>query len=70
MISFKTKKMTSKHSNQYSRRYPLKRVRPDNENCGEIISSNSKSNKKLCRQPSQGFVQNKKRNFLNLVFSV
>jgi len=49
--------MTSKHSNQSSRRYPLKRVRPDNENQGSIISSNGRPNKKLCRQPSEGFFQ-------------
>jgi hypothetical protein len=41
--------MTSKQ-----RRYPLKRVRPDNENQGSIISSNGRINKKFCRQPSEG----------------
>jgi hypothetical protein len=42
--------MTSKQ-----RRYPLKRVRPDNENQGTITSSNEQTNKKFCRQPSGGF---------------
>ncbi|CAF0880368.1 unnamed protein product [Adineta steineri] len=45
--------MTSKHHNQSSRRHPLKRVRPDNENQGSIISSNGRNNKKFCRQPSE-----------------
>jgi hypothetical protein len=43
--------MTSKHP----RRHPLKRVRPDNENQGSISSSNGRSNKKFCRQSSEGF---------------
>jgi hypothetical protein len=50
--------MTSKHHNQSSRRYPLKRVRPDNENQGSITSSsssNGRTNKKFCRQSSEGF---------------
>jgi len=47
--------MTSKYSNPSSRRHPLKRVRPDNENQGLMISSNGRTNKKLCRQPSEGF---------------
>jgi len=42
--------MTSKQ-----RRYPLKRVRPDNENQGTITSSNEQTNKKFCLQPSGGF---------------
>jgi hypothetical protein len=42
--------MTSKHP----RRHPLKRVRPDNENQGSISSSNGRSNKKFCRQSSEG----------------
>ena len=51
-------KMTSKSSNQLSsRRYPLKRVRPNNENQGSISSTNGRIFKKLCRQPSQGFNQ-------------
>jgi hypothetical protein len=49
--------MTSKHPNQSSRRYPLKRVRPDNENQSSIISSNGRPNKKLRRQPSEGLFQ-------------
>jgi hypothetical protein len=48
--------MTSKYPNPSSRRYPLKRVRPDNENQGSIISSNGRVNKKFCRQPSEGFI--------------
>jgi hypothetical protein len=46
--------MTSKHYNQSSR-HPLKRVRPDNENQGFIPSTNGRTNKKLRRQPSEGF---------------
>jgi hypothetical protein len=49
--------MTSKHPHQSSRRHPLKRVRPDNENQGSIISSNGRTNKKFRRQPSEGLFQ-------------
>jgi hypothetical protein len=50
--------MTSKYHNQSSRRHPLKRVRPDNENQGSILSSNGRVNKKICREPSEGFFLN------------
>ncbi|CAF1006570.1 unnamed protein product [Adineta ricciae] len=45
-----------------SRRHPLKRVRPDNENQGSFISSNEQTKKKLCRQSSEdsAFVENEK----------
>ena len=39
-----------------SRRHPLKRVRPDNENQGSFISSIEQTKKKLCRQSSEGFL--------------
>jgi hypothetical protein len=49
--------MTSKYHNQSSRRHPLKRVRPDNENQGSILSINGRVNKKICREPSEGLVK-------------
>lgn len=45
--------MTSKSSSSTSR-YPLKRVRPENENRKTFSSSNGRATKKFCRQPSQG----------------
>lgn len=47
--------MTSKHQNQMSRRYPLKRVRPDNENQSSTLKTTGRFSKKLCREPSEGF---------------
>lgn len=45
--------MTSKHQNQMSRRYPLKRVRPDNENQSSTLKTTGRFSKKLCREPSE-----------------
>ncbi|UJR34984.1 hypothetical protein I4U23_027763 [Adineta vaga] len=45
-----------------SRRYPLKRVRPDNENQGSISISTEQTKKKFCRQSSEdsAFVESEK----------
>lgn len=49
-----TYNMNSKHHSQSSRRHPLKRVRPDNENQGFLTSSNGRINKKFRHQSSDG----------------
>jgi len=58
--------MTSKHQNQMSRRYPLKRVRPDNENQSSALKTNGRFSKKFCREPSEGFSSS--FTFVNRVF--
>jgi hypothetical protein len=49
-IHFMFDNMTSKHPTCLSRRHPLKRVRPDNEN-----QPNGRRNKKFHRQSSHDF---------------